>query len=162
VCRGFECAARADLRAARMPLTVVQANDAPEAEWLEVPPPPPRTKWTRRVPHSVLIGHAASLSQVIARPEEPLELQLRGLDASPDGRIGWVEWGTLGQGAGQGSLGGLGPSGLSRAYAAGDRDPLGSPDEEPDAELTAEIVSEPDVPPPPLVLSGHAASLTPY
>ena len=23
-------------------------------------PPPPRTKWTRRVPHSVLIGHAAS------------------------------------------------------------------------------------------------------
>ena len=26
--------------------------------------PPPRTKWTRRVPHSVLIGHAASLSQV--------------------------------------------------------------------------------------------------
>jgi len=26
-------------------------------------PPPPRTKWTRRVPHPVLIGHAASLSQ---------------------------------------------------------------------------------------------------
>ena len=26
--------------------------------------PPPRTKWTRRVPHPVLIGHAASLSQV--------------------------------------------------------------------------------------------------
>jgi hypothetical protein len=24
--------------------------------------PPPRTKWTRRVPHSVLIGHAASLN----------------------------------------------------------------------------------------------------
>jgi hypothetical protein len=24
-------------------------------------PPPPRTKWTRRVPHLVLIGHAASL-----------------------------------------------------------------------------------------------------
>jgi len=30
-----------------------------------VPPPSfPRTKWTRRVPHPVLIGHAASLSQV--------------------------------------------------------------------------------------------------
>jgi hypothetical protein len=28
------------------------------------PPPTPRTKWTRRVPHSVLIGHAASLSGV--------------------------------------------------------------------------------------------------
>jgi len=26
-----------------------------------VVPPPPRTKWTRRVPHPVLIGHAASL-----------------------------------------------------------------------------------------------------
>ena len=29
-------------------------------------PPPPRTKWTRRVPHPVLIGHAASLPQVRA------------------------------------------------------------------------------------------------
>ena len=27
-----------------------------------VPPPPPRTKWSRRVPHPVLIGHAASLA----------------------------------------------------------------------------------------------------
>jgi len=27
-----------------------------------VPPPPLRTKWTRRVPHPVLIGHAASLT----------------------------------------------------------------------------------------------------
>ena len=26
--------------------------------------PPPRTQWTRRVPHPVLIGHAASLSQL--------------------------------------------------------------------------------------------------
>jgi len=26
-------------------------------------PPPPRTKWTRRVPHPVLIGHAASLGR---------------------------------------------------------------------------------------------------
>jgi len=26
----------------------------------ELPPPPSRTKWTRRVPHPVLIGHAAS------------------------------------------------------------------------------------------------------
>ena len=33
-----------------------------------MPPPPPRTKWTRRVPHPVLIGHAASLSQVVAEP----------------------------------------------------------------------------------------------
>ena len=27
------------------------------------PPPPLHTKWARRVPHPVLIGHAASLSQ---------------------------------------------------------------------------------------------------
>ena len=27
-----------------------------------IPPPPPCTKWTRRVPHPVLIGHAASLA----------------------------------------------------------------------------------------------------
>ena len=26
------------------------------------PPPPSHTKWTRRVPHPVLIGHAASLT----------------------------------------------------------------------------------------------------
>jgi hypothetical protein len=26
------------------------------------PPPPSRTKWTRRVPHPVLIGHAASVA----------------------------------------------------------------------------------------------------
>ena len=32
-----------------------------------IPPPPPRTKWTRRVPHPVLIRHAASLSQVRLR-----------------------------------------------------------------------------------------------
>ena len=30
-------------------------------EW-RAGPPPPRTKWTRRVPHPVLIGHAASLT----------------------------------------------------------------------------------------------------
>ena len=29
------------------------------------PPLPPRTKWTRRVPHPVLIGHAASLTPVL-------------------------------------------------------------------------------------------------
>ena len=30
-----------------------------------LPPPPPRTKWTRRVPHPVLIGHAASPHPVL-------------------------------------------------------------------------------------------------
>ena len=34
-----------------------------------LPPPPllPRTKWSRRVPHPVLIGHAASLTPYAAR-----------------------------------------------------------------------------------------------
>ena len=36
----------------------------------ELPPPPfSRTKWTCRVPHPVLIGHAASLSQVALSAE---------------------------------------------------------------------------------------------
>jgi hypothetical protein len=30
------------------------------------PPPSPRTKWTRRVPHPVLIGHAASSARTRA------------------------------------------------------------------------------------------------
>jgi len=34
---------------------------APVTERFSPPPAPPRTKWTRRVPHPVLIGHAASL-----------------------------------------------------------------------------------------------------
>ena len=42
---------------------------------LRAVPPPPGTKWTRRVPHPVLIGHAASLSQVVA-------LGQRGADGS--------------------------------------------------------------------------------
>ena len=33
-----------------------------EARAKVIPLPPPRTKWTRRVPHPVLIGHAASLT----------------------------------------------------------------------------------------------------
>jgi hypothetical protein len=33
------------------------------------PPPLLRTKWTRRVPHPVLIGHAASLIQVAGGPQ---------------------------------------------------------------------------------------------
>jgi hypothetical protein len=32
------------------------------------PPPSPRTKWTRRVPHPVLIGHAASLTPYSGAP----------------------------------------------------------------------------------------------
>ena len=43
---------------------VAVEKDVQEREVLaQLPsPPPPRTKWTRRVPHPVLIGHAASLA----------------------------------------------------------------------------------------------------
>ena len=40
------------------------------AQVLAEPPLPPRTKWTRRVPHPVLIGRTASLSQVVTVEEE--------------------------------------------------------------------------------------------
>ena len=36
--------------------------EAEGVDHYEALPPPPRTKWTRRVPHPVLIGHAASLT----------------------------------------------------------------------------------------------------
>ena len=39
------------------------------------PPPPSRTKWTRRVPHPVLIGHAASL--LLGEEEGPPTLAWR-------------------------------------------------------------------------------------
>ena len=41
--------------------------DAPLARPPPPPPSPPRTKWTRRVPHPVLIGHAASLTPYCCR-----------------------------------------------------------------------------------------------
>jgi hypothetical protein len=43
------------------PPGLVQAQGS-LAELQAPPPPAPRTKWTRRVPHLVLIGHAASLT----------------------------------------------------------------------------------------------------
>ena len=41
-----------------------RASYAELAVSVRLPPHPSRTKWTRRVPHPVLIGHTASLSQV--------------------------------------------------------------------------------------------------
>ena len=48
-------------------------------------PPPPRTKWTRRVPHPVLIGHAASLSQTVVR--DAAQRGLRAHDAKRPGLL---------------------------------------------------------------------------
>ena len=51
------------------------------------PPPPhtPRTKWTRRVLHPVLIGHAASLSQVEALVKHLEELSICANKCHADG-----------------------------------------------------------------------------
>ena len=54
-----KAASRVAARAERPPPARAQRTLPP-------PLPPPRTKWTRRVPHPVLIGHAASLSQAAA------------------------------------------------------------------------------------------------
>jgi len=51
-------AARGDSKAGSM--VVVRLRGLPFSATER--PPPPRTKWTRRVPHPVLIGHAASLT----------------------------------------------------------------------------------------------------
>jgi len=42
-----------------------EPSSVPKRQRFFPPPPSSRAKWTRRVPHPVLIGHAASLSQVL-------------------------------------------------------------------------------------------------
>ena len=96
------------------------------------PPPPPRTKWTRRVPHPVLIGHAASLTSNV-------EIALAALRARPGMSSRWL-W--------------AGPR-----VVAGEAEAIWG--------LLADVhgefaPGEPPPPTPPLVLSGHAVSLTPY
>jgi hypothetical protein len=51
------------LRQARLQAAEIAGRAArPAMQETLSPPPPTRTKWTRRVPHPVLIGHAASLT----------------------------------------------------------------------------------------------------
>ena len=83
------------------------------------PPPPPssHTNRTRRVPHPVLIGHAASLSQV-----ELLELRREDFHTEirpffPDVYQAWGGGGGRGGGGG-GAGGGLGPGGWGVLFAA--------------------------------------------
>jgi len=49
-------------RSSALALTVRVGTVAAHSVLHPPPPPLPRTKWTRRVPHPVLIGHAASLT----------------------------------------------------------------------------------------------------
>ena len=55
-------------------------------------PPPPRTKWTRHVPHPVLIGHATVLTKTSVRPRPATRraprahpTRRRPIDAGPRG-----------------------------------------------------------------------------
>ena len=64
-------AARRPARAARRVGARDPSRGAPH-------PPPPRTKWTRRVPHPVLIGHAASLGRFPPSPNPALASAVAG------------------------------------------------------------------------------------
>ena len=65
------CDATAERAAARSVQLLTRQLD----ESNPVTPPPSRTKWTRCVPHPVLIGHAASLSQVLTAISDAMTAQ---------------------------------------------------------------------------------------
>jgi pimeloyl-ACP methyl ester carboxylesterase len=66
---GAQLVAMAALRRAQLRAVAAEegggGGGGPDLERVLPPPLPPGTKWTRCVPHPVLIGHAASLSQVL-------------------------------------------------------------------------------------------------
>ena len=114
------------------------------ARWCAAPPPPPspRTKWTRRVPHPVLIGHAAPLSQVRR--------------AGRAGRVRRLRRKRLGLCVG----GWRGAARAPECDARAHRSAATAPQHLAPAQRGVPRRRVP--PPPPLVLSGHAVSLTPY
>jgi len=172
-------------------------------EWAQsfrLAPPPSRTKWTRRVPHPVLIGHAASLSRLSRLvPSVPAEFARFGtavasLELAPASRSTQEEyaWHEIAVGAPGETLSNDPPfprqsqSGQTHeragavyifaqtpAYASS---PLAAAVTAGDATMTVESAADlmgisTTVPPPRTkwagrvphpVLSGHAASLTPY
>ena len=79
---------------------------------------PPRTKWTRRVPHPVLIGHAASLSQEseagVAAERSRAEEELRGAGPARE-----VACGSGAEGVGGACERGAGPDADARGSAGG-------------------------------------------
>jgi hypothetical protein len=48
-------------------LSIMDAKEGSNRVFGFPPPPTPRTKWTRRVPHPVLIGHHSSFQVARAR-----------------------------------------------------------------------------------------------
>jgi len=51
-----------------------QASSQTSSSAARSPPPLPRTKWTRRVPHPVLIGHAVSHTGVLPRVRDAVHV----------------------------------------------------------------------------------------
>ena len=114
--------------------------------------PPPRTKWTRRVPHPVLIGHAAALSQVSSAAADAFLAERRdAVLVFAAGNAGGGGAGTVGAPANAKNVLAVGAT-LAGAAAAARVQEQG--------EALGDAAEVP--PPPPLVLSGHAASFTPY
>jgi hypothetical protein len=140
----------------------------------ECVPPPLRTKWTRRVPHPVLIGHAASLSQVRAhcargRRRGDCLLPQGGPLARRGHQVPRTKWTRrvphpvlIGHAASLSQVTKFLVYNARKRQEGGDR-------AETYFHRTACVAGVEDMrflvpacPPPPLVLSGHAASLTPY
>ena len=117
LCRRHECFDRKDIKIGIVNITVVNINDRPEPAWTEI----------------------------TGDPGENIEFELNGIDASPDLSDGWIEWSNLGLGAGQGSRDGAGPLGVVESFPLGLPDFLGSPDDEPDRDLSTIILGGPEV-----------------
>ena len=119
-CQRRECLDRKDVKIGVVNISVLQSNDEPIPSWMEV----------------------------TGGPGETIEFEILGIDGSPDHSkkaTGWIEWGTIGMGAGQGSRGGKGPTGVVQEYGVGESDSLGSPDEESDDDLEVIIEKSPEV-----------------
>ena len=91
--RQRELALEIQSRACASGALVCLATEEARAAVCEVPPPPPsRTKWTRRVPHPVLIGHAVCLVQVLRVPRVTLQNVPDSLRLLEPGRRGGAGW----------------------------------------------------------------------
>ena len=120
---------------------------------MDTPRPSPRTNRTRRVPHPVLIGHAASVSQAADAREGGAAPQGAGEARGCLAALAEVAHAAV-------PLGQEGPAG----YEAVKREWLQWRAGLVDAAVVLAAARDPWVAPPPLlpfVLIGHAASLTP-
>ena len=99
-CQKQECIDRKDLKIAEVKIKVMNTEDLPRPDWMEV----------------------------TGGPGETIEFELNGIDASPDRANGWVEWFNLAPGAEEGKMGPPGgfksyPIGLADSFGSQDREP---------------------------------------